>query len=128
MEYNLFYPARFTRGLPLRYLFSPTTFLGGPVFCPLKRGFTHNREQPWASSVEEKRWVRVSSMCWRVDALILLLWLLGLVRPRHRLCVEERWGFFVLALVFGALATYASYLTVVLAKPEKVSGGGWFRG
>jgi hypothetical protein len=41
---------------------------------------------------------------------------------------KERWGFFVLALVFGSLATYAFYLTVVLAKLERVSDGGWFRG
>jgi hypothetical protein len=40
---------------------------------------------------------------------------------------KERWGFFVLALVFGSLATYAFYLTVVLAKLERVSDGGWFR-
>jgi hypothetical protein len=67
-------------------------------------------------------------MCLRLDALILLLWLLGLVRPRHRIVFEDHQAFFVLALVFGSLATYASYFTVVLAKPERVSGGGWFRG
>jgi hypothetical protein len=65
-------------------------------------------------------------MCRRVDALILHLWLLGLVSVVTALWFEERWGFLILALIFGSLAACA--LTVVLAKPEKGSGGRWVRG
>src|SRR5215207_2360769 len=70
---------------------------------------SRGRGQPRASGVEEKRWVRVSSMCRRVDALILHLWLLGLVSVVTALWFEERWGFLILALIFGSLAAYASH-------------------
>jgi len=48
-------------------------------------------------------------MCRRVDALILHLWLLGLVSVVTALWFEERWGFLILALIFGSLAAYASH-------------------
>jgi hypothetical protein len=48
-------------------------------------------------------------MRWRIDALILHLWLLASSSAVATLWFEERRGFLVLALILGSLAAYASY-------------------
>ncbi len=54
-------------------------------------------------------WVQKSIMGRRSDALILALLLIGLASSIVAVLYEERRGFLILAVIFGALAGYTWY-------------------